>query len=168
MGRDGALGGGDELAEIALDLRRDRVREVQADRLVQVFHRPAAHDAVVAQDDDGRKHGEQPQPLPAGTRRELFHGPEGALAAPAADDRLREEDGKDQDETRQRVQDNEGRTAVLPYHIRETPDIAEAHRAAGHGHDYREAAAEVLPGRHSRLERMRTSRPTGATYRIRK
>ena len=164
MDRDRAAGGGDELSEKSLDISRFRFGKVQAHGLEQVFHRPAAHDAVVAQDDDGRDDREKSQPFPGRAGGQFFHRSEGPLAAAPADDRLREEDGEDQDETRQHVHDDEGRTAVLPHHVGKTPDIAQADGASRHRHDHRKAAAEILArGHQNRLEINRMMTPTGAT-----
>ena len=168
MRQDWLPGGGDEVSEEAGDGLVGRPREIERERLEKEFHRPAAHDRIITQDDDGGKDRQQTQPFPAGAGREFLHRPEGPGPAAAADDGLRQEDGQGQDETRQDIDDDEGRAAMLSHHVGEAPDVAQAHGGPRHGHDYREAAAEMLALAHSRLDTNRTATPTGATNRMRK
>ena len=163
MDRNRPARGGDKGPEETLDPLRRSVRKVQAHSLVQVFHRPASHNAVIAQDDNWSENGQQAQPLPSRPGGQFFHRSERALAAAAADNGFCKENGKHQHETGDHVQDDKGSTTVLTHHVREAPDVPQAHSRSGHGHDHRKAAAEMFALTHIKLETNRTATPTGAT-----
>ena len=108
------------------------------------FHAPAAHHAVIAEQNDGGYHGEKPQPSPFAARGQLGDGVKGVTAAAAANHALREEDGERQHQHGGYVDEDEGSTSVLAHQVGEAPDIAQADGTARHGPDDSQAAAEFF------------------------
>ena len=155
-------GRGDKPAEARCGLRGP---ELQGKRFQQILHRPAAHHAIVGQDDDGGEDGQQAQPAPGGAGSQLPHGTKGIGVRGPTDNGLGKEDGQRQQERGQDVHQNKCCAAVFAHHVGETPDVAQADGAARHGHNDGKTTSEMLPAcRHyqTRLERKMDNTASGA------
>ena len=164
MRQDGLPGGGNKFSKIARYLLcRGFFRKAERQRLEQELHRPAAHHGVVAQNEQGRQDGEQPGPFPGRARGQQLHGAIRVPSAAAANHRLGKEDGKGDQQAGGDIDQNERGAAVLPQHIRESPDITQPHGTAGHGGNDGEPAAETLAFFHRIEAKMSARMPIGAT-----
>ncbi len=130
---------------------RNEFTEVEAEGFDEVFAGPAAHYAVVGDDDERSEYRDDSQDFPACTRGEDLHRADGVGAAAPANHGFSEKDRQGQQEGAENIDKHEGGSAVFAYHIRESPDVSEADCRAGKCHNDGSAAAEVLSCRHNVL-----------------
>ena len=133
---------GDETGEVAV---LGQLAAVAADVIRQIADDPAADDRVVRHDQDGDD-GVDPAAEPQA--RAFAKGPEGAHRAflgHAAQGRFRRDHGVAKGDGQHDVHQQEDAAAVFCRQIRETPDVAQAHRRARRRQHEADLAGESTP-----------------------
>ena len=112
-------------------------------RSVDVLQAPARNHGIVARDDKPGEHTHVAHPLPRTSTRKFGVGPSGIGGSVAAYDELTHHAGDAQKQDASQIDDDEGRTSVLPHHIRETPHVAQSNGSAGRGQYQSEFTSET-------------------------
>ena len=125
-------------------LPRGALEGASAD-LKQIIKGPARNHAVEGQDQEARGHPHPANECPGGggigELHQLAHGVDGALPRFPAHEHFSHHDGDADEEDAGEVDEDERAPAVLPGHVGELPNIAEAHRRARRRQDEHPAAA---------------------------
>ena len=110
----------------------------------EIIYGPSAYDTVVRHHDDRCQHHKSPDPFPSASGSKFPECPESIGLASAPDYHFRDQDRKTQQEEENDVNENEGCPAVLPHHIGEAPQVAQADSRSCHSDKHTETVAEIL------------------------
>ena len=136
---------GDDGVEDGADLRRSGLDEGHCAGLEEEVQRPASDDTIVRGDYQRDGYGQDAGSFPeAGAGAEAAEGLAGVAAAASSYHHFGEEHRKRNDKGAEHIHDDKGGPTVLPYHIREAPDVAKADGRARHRQNHGNAAPERL------------------------
>ena len=113
------------------------------DRSQAVLKTPAGDNRIVTGDEEARKDSKVTHPLPGCSVGQLRVGTCGVRGCVAADDELADHARQAQKQDTTDINQDEGRTAILPCHIGETPHVAQTDSTACRGKNHSQFTSEL-------------------------
>ena len=105
-------------------------------RGIQILQAPSSHNRIESEDNSGAQDTEQSHSLPWFSARHLMIGSGSIGCRVTTNDKLIHHARKAEQEDKQYIYEDEGRTSILTCHIWESPHIAKTYCRSCRGEDY--------------------------------